>query len=304
MTYGMPYKGSKNFIAKEIINALPSSERLVDLFGGGGAITHCSAISGKWGEILYNEIDPLCCDLLRDSIAGKYSCDNFKPEWVSREDFLERKDSDGYIKLLWSFGNNGRNYLYGRKIEAEKKKLHELIVDKIPHEEAFGVRLNVSFSCDDIHGRRMELRKWVREEKVTRKIADLRHLECLGRLQHLERLGRLEIANNSYDQYVFRKGDIVYCDPPYFGTEGYNSAFDFQSFWKWCENAEFPLFVSEYTFPYDWKVIWQKKKRVNISAKGNVPDRIEKLFANKFAVELLEEQVTFNLQSTCNQLAI
>lgn len=36
MTYGLPYMGSKNTIAEDIINFLPSSKRFVDLFGGGG----------------------------------------------------------------------------------------------------------------------------------------------------------------------------------------------------------------------------------------------------------------------------
>lgn len=35
MTYGMPYQGSKNAIAEDIIDFLPSGKRLVDLFGGG-----------------------------------------------------------------------------------------------------------------------------------------------------------------------------------------------------------------------------------------------------------------------------
>ena len=32
---GLPYMGSKNLIAKSIVNALPKGERLVDLFAGG-----------------------------------------------------------------------------------------------------------------------------------------------------------------------------------------------------------------------------------------------------------------------------
>lgn len=36
--YGMPYLGSKNKIAEDIIDFLPSGNRLVDLFGGGEVI--------------------------------------------------------------------------------------------------------------------------------------------------------------------------------------------------------------------------------------------------------------------------
>lgn len=49
--------GSKNKIAKDIIEVLPSGERLVDLFAGGCAITHCGMLSGKWKEFLANDIN-------------------------------------------------------------------------------------------------------------------------------------------------------------------------------------------------------------------------------------------------------
>jgi len=38
MGYGIGYRGSKNKIAEEILEQLPSGNRLVDLFGGGGAL--------------------------------------------------------------------------------------------------------------------------------------------------------------------------------------------------------------------------------------------------------------------------
>lgn len=48
MIYGVPYKGSKNRLAKDLIDVLPAGKRLVDLFGGGGAISHCAVLSDKW----------------------------------------------------------------------------------------------------------------------------------------------------------------------------------------------------------------------------------------------------------------
>ena len=56
--YGVPYQGNKSRIADIIINILPSGERLVDLFGGGGAITHCGMLSGKWGGVLIQRYKP------------------------------------------------------------------------------------------------------------------------------------------------------------------------------------------------------------------------------------------------------
>ena len=40
--YGIPYKGNKSKIAEELLAQLPSGKRLVDLFGGGFAITDCA----------------------------------------------------------------------------------------------------------------------------------------------------------------------------------------------------------------------------------------------------------------------
>ena len=50
MRYGLPYKGSKNQIAEYIVGTLPKGRRLVDLFGGGGAISHCAALSRKYKQ--------------------------------------------------------------------------------------------------------------------------------------------------------------------------------------------------------------------------------------------------------------
>lgn len=58
-TYGVPYSGSKNRLAEDIIDMLPAGDRLVDLFAGGCAITHCALMSGKWKKILNNDRYPL-----------------------------------------------------------------------------------------------------------------------------------------------------------------------------------------------------------------------------------------------------
>ena len=57
MRYGLPYKGSKNGIAKWIIDELPPAEIFVDLFAGGGAVTHRAMLSGKYKRFIMNDID-------------------------------------------------------------------------------------------------------------------------------------------------------------------------------------------------------------------------------------------------------
>ena len=44
------------------------------------------------------------------------------------------KDTDPYIRYVWSFGSNGRNYLYAPEIERFKKHLHFMFFAKTPKE--------------------------------------------------------------------------------------------------------------------------------------------------------------------------
>ena len=125
MNYGLPYMGSKNRIAKDIINVLPSGERLVDLFAGGCAITHCGMLSGKWKKFLVDDIDASMPQLFLDAVNGKYKD---ATRWISREDFFRLKDNDAFIRTCWSFGNNGKTYLYGKTIEPYKRACHYAIV--------------------------------------------------------------------------------------------------------------------------------------------------------------------------------
>lgn len=126
MTYGLPYMGSKSRIAKDIIDILPRGKRLVDLFGGGGAITHCGALSGKYRTVLYNDINTLLVEWVEDVIAGKYASGKFLPRFVSKKEFVEKRDTDAYIKYVFSFGNNGRDYYCNPQMEATDKS----IIDK------------------------------------------------------------------------------------------------------------------------------------------------------------------------------
>lgn len=120
MRYGFPYQGSKNKIAQWVISNLPSGDTLIDLFAGGCAVTHAAILSGKWNRIVANDIGD-APQLFMDAIHGKYANEK---RWISREEFHRLKDSDAYVSLCWSFGNNRSDYLYAREIEPWKKALH------------------------------------------------------------------------------------------------------------------------------------------------------------------------------------
>ena len=59
--------------------------------------------------------------LFTDCIAGRYRDEN---RWISREDFFRLKDTDPYVAICWSFGNNMRQYMYSVEVEEWKHALH------------------------------------------------------------------------------------------------------------------------------------------------------------------------------------
>lgn len=120
ITYGLPYMGSKNSIAKNLIKQLPRRENFYDLFCGGGAMAHRAALSGKYKHIYCNDLTG-AVEYVERARRGEY--DN-RREWVSREQFIKNKNNDIFLTFMWSFGNNGRDYMYGKHIEPLKKRLH------------------------------------------------------------------------------------------------------------------------------------------------------------------------------------
>ena len=134
--YGLPYMGSKNKLAEEIVNFLPQKKVLVDLFGGGGAISVCASQSGKYEKIIYNELNTLIAETFQKALNGDYENER---RWVSREEFEKLKKTDGYVAICFSFSNNCNTYMYGPKIEPYKRAYHYAIVfdDFRPFNELF-----------------------------------------------------------------------------------------------------------------------------------------------------------------------
>ena len=124
MKYGLPYKGSKNKLAERIVSLLPKRTHLIDLFCGGGAVSHAALLRNKYEHIHINDINWICPTLFIDALNGKYQNET---RWISREDFFRLKDTDPYVAVVWSFGNNLRDYLYSKEIEPLKKAIHYAI---------------------------------------------------------------------------------------------------------------------------------------------------------------------------------
>ena len=241
--YGIPYMGSKTKIAPLILKRLPKGRRFIDLFGGGFAMSHCAFLSHRFGQVVYNDYNPLIVDLIQRGLNGEFNYTRFKPEFITREMFNSRKDTDGYVKYIWSFGNDGNHYMFGKDVEPLKHSAHDFVV--------FGKwdgRLDETFrkavKSSDIHQRRLEFCGYARAAKKRFDLQRLQQLEQLERLQQLERF--IVCTNKSYTDYEYQDGDVVYCDPPYEGTSEYDESFDHAAFYEWAATRVFPVWFSSY----------------------------------------------------------
>ena len=254
--YGLPYQGSKNGIAEKIVNILPSGGTLYDIFAGGCAISHCAMLRHKFKNYVLNDVNDVP-SLFKRAISGE----KFGLDWVSREDFFAKKDADPLIRLLWSFGNNAKGYLYSREIEPYKKALHYAVcfndytdLAKLCPEVCEYVKENLSkIDIKETLLRRKQIGvfivQWLKtygsvemiqsnplyksikvkhnQPKSLQSLGSLQSLESLESLERLERLQSLERLDITVKQSDYRKlkfddtKGVIYCDIPYKNTEGY-----------------------------------------------------------------------------------
>lgn len=288
--------GSKNSIAAWIVNQLPPARHFYDVFGGGGAITHAAVLSGKYRHVHYNELNPLVCKGFEMAING-----GFKDEtrWISREDFFRLRNTDPYAAICFSFGNNLRDYIYGKDIEDYKRALHYLIFfDERKDFERYFDLSDFEFSSEtDLDKRYSEIKPVIKQKGIRRKLEaehierqrrliELQGLEGLMRLQGLEGLS-LSVTRGSYNAMNFEPDSIVYCDPPYEDTRTYTGndevSFDTDEFLNWAKHQTVPVFISERKEINGgfWKFA-EKNKVSLLDFKGeNRRSFTEKLYCNR-----------------------
>lgn len=295
MRYGVPYRGSKNKIAQWVISNLPAGDTLVDLFAGGCAVTHAALLSGKWNYIVANDIGD-APQLFMDAVHGKYANEK---RWISREDFHRLKDSDPYVSLCWSFGNNRTDYLYSKEIEPWKKALHYARVfgDTTLLRE-FGI--NSDGSPKDIKPNNEEYKRlysqWLGHQVNHKRFYDLDHLarlENLERLQNLEGLQNLERLQMDYRDVQIPSNAVVYADLPYKRTNctGYKCDFDHELFEKWLAETPFMVVISEYEAPSGCKEVASIKKQSSMGTCNKGGTETEKLFVQERFVEQYKQMM-------------
>ena len=256
--YGVPYMGSKNTIAKWVVDQLPAADVFGDVFAGGCAVTHAAILSGKFRKFIVNDISD-APSLFIDAVNGRYKNDY---RWVSREDFFKHKDTDPYVRLCFSFGNNGRNYIYSEKTERYKYAFHKVVVERDyqPMLDMFGLDFSLIDHIEGVRERRIACKKLVfpyyaekgallkkgshfcadgmffdtlqHIENVDRinnlaGISSMERIECVERSERLSDLTHCIDVDNvtvyckDYRDLEIPDNAVVYCDPPYIGKGGY-----------------------------------------------------------------------------------
>lgn len=162
MKYGLPYMGSKNRLAERILDLMPRADHLIDLMCGGCAVTHAAMLKGRYPHIHINDADWRPVELFMGALEGRYADEK---RWVSREEFHRLKHTDPYVAYVWSFGNNGEDYLYGAEVEPFKRALHQAIFfDDIEPARAYGLDLSFVLPIQGERRRYLAIRRYLQEE--------------------------------------------------------------------------------------------------------------------------------------------
>ena len=207
----LPYMGSKRKIAKNIVKFIkerhPNAIYFYDLFGGGGAITLEALKQGF--KVIYNEYNSGVFNLvtfiinrIKNNESGDYGFfPNEYYKFVEKDDFdsiVKSNKNDPYsefVKLIYSFGNTGNAYLFGKNKVKFKKSYHNLVIFNCKESKLFLENLlNIKLNLLD-NGTLKEKRLYIRKQLVIEKFNRRETLERIGRigdLEHLERSDNLE----------------------------------------------------------------------------------------------------------------
>ena len=233
--YGMPWQGSKSRIAEWVVDVLPPSHTLVDLFAGGCAVTHAALLSGKWEHIVANDMTDsvkVFCAAINGEFDGYAAC----PE---RTEWLAYRDNDTAMALLHSFGNDRTTYLWSSELEAVKRPA-SLMVSAPSLWERY-----------QWYHRFIDALVKYLDAGGGGRVTEIENVERLVQLERVSRLQGLQGLQGDYRLVDVPEGATVYADPPYRNTP--NSArygsFDFGAFDQWLAGVDFPVFVSEYDAP-------------------------------------------------------
>ena len=295
---GMPYMGSKRKIASKIINYIleqnPNAKYFYDLFGGGGAMSFEALQRPQIKQVHYNEYNTGVFELLKDildhGVTDKYY------QWIDRETFMKNKNRDtwlgGLCKVIWSFGNIQRTYLFSKDKEEYKKLLHEIVVNNCDESLSFFNRkyqthLRLDRESRLLHEETIQERRHKVTRHIKRELGRVDQLEYLPRIENLQRIqnmGQMEqfkITNLSYEMVdinTSKDETIIYLDPPYKNAGKYQKNIDHDKLSIYIEKSPYKIYMSEYKSKMDCVLEIEHYTNFNTAYTKKTT---EKLFTNK-----------------------
>ena len=272
MNLGLPYKGSKNTIAEDVVKCLPRGGKLLDACCGGGAFLMAAAMSLRWEKVVGNDLNPATIALLDAVLIHKGQIEYEHPPVCTRQDFynsLQRIANGDFTiqdcvnKYCASFGNDGKTYLYGTQIEDYKLAAEQMLTaDNLEQRRKFYRKFHSLINADNGNDKE--------------RLQKLEFMQRLQSLERLERLERLDIFEIDYTEF-----DVVYFDIPYKGTNKYDFEFDYDRFYAMFASLDKPAFLSEYDAPFNAVASFDKAQNMaaSVGSTGK-KESLEKLYFN------------------------
>lgn len=239
---GLPYKGSKNVIATALVKHMPKAECFLDACCGGGAVLEAAYMSQKFKEVCGIDIDDGIILLLKAVFRDFGQIDYEHRQLVTAEDFKkanERRETldDAVTRFTASFGFNGYDYQWGEKRRHLKYLAHQALT--LPTLDQRRIAFH-SFMRDFIKSGEVVNDKWWIWLSEIKNLGHTEQATNLCRLQKVESVMRaqacinptiLSIRKQSMFEIDYEPFDVIYFDPPYADTKGYDKTkFDFQNF--------------------------------------------------------------------------
>lgn len=311
MNYGLNYMGSKNTIARELVqymlNRHIDSNLFIDATVGGGAMVHYVLREIPNIEVMINDLNPYFMDLYKMMVDSPEVVKEFAYSWCNRayvNGILKDPSTEpdkwkvAVATTVWSFGGKGESYLYSSEIEQTKYDLFSAVMYNL-----WGDNL-------------LEFKKTIPEYLLTNTGVDFinKRLEIvrlygkyIGGQYHLENLNRAErlvtmcddfyknrrriqtIANLDYYEFISNIPDkdkarsIIYIDPPYENTAEYMiNDINYNDFWGiFVELSDVaPVYVSSYAAPEHINKVWESGKVVALASSKHRKTKMECLYYN------------------------
>ena len=263
---GLPYKGSKNTIANQIVAQFPRAHSFLDACCGGGAVLEAAYLSGKFERVEGIDIDEGIITLLNAVFRDFGKIDYEHKQLVTAERYKEAVRNratleDAVDRFIASFGFNGYDYQWGEKRRHLKYLVHQAMTLPTLDERRTAFH---SFIRDLIKSGKIDGSRWSIELSEIKNLGHTEQATNLCRLQKVEQTMRdaskdsgteLVISKKSMFDIDYDPYDVIYFDPPYADTKGYDKAkFDFDRFHSLINglvDSGKQVYVSEYKAPTD-----------------------------------------------------